>query len=79
MSLQLIVTQVHLSNGNTTYSLRNVYEKYLKEFEEAERDGKVTAMDLNQEQSNKKIKQEIKEEEVSIPRRRVWSLSDVSI
>ncbi|GMH44241.1 hypothetical protein BSKO_12175 [Bryopsis sp. KO-2023] len=33
------LVQVHLNNGNTTYSLRKVYEKYLKRFSEEHRDG----------------------------------------
>eukprot|EP00210_Caulerpa_lentillifera_P004316 g4119.t1 len=72
---------VHLSNGNTTYSLRNVYEKYLKDFEEKETGSLLMIQDEQPEfllgeseetwnPTSKKIKQEgklVNEDVLSTP------------
>ena len=72
---------MHLSNGNTTYSLRNVYEKYLKEFEERNlgkgyvRSDKGSSSSMREETHMetmaKRMKQEKQEEPTQQQRRRV--------
>ena len=73
---------MHLSNGNTTYSLRNVYEKYLKEFEErnlgkgyvrSDKGSSSSAMreETHMEAMVKRMKQEKQEEPTQQQRRRV--------